>query len=154
MQFIEGKMLLSKFGLPGTQIPRKFYFGVELPYEFQYSVKYNSCFMQRRGWSVREGVCIIEYQDGGKSCNIGKDCFSGTCLLDQSVFDQWIDLIYSQKDIDPNKSVSPGDKIDYPQLPDTIQGTCASNNLCNYGGGVIRVDKGVRHAIGSPCGQL
>lgn len=148
--FIEGKILLSKFGPVDTNRV-----GGNIPNELLYSLKYNSCFLQNRRWSATEGICVIEYKDRGKSCSSGKDCLSGTCLLDETTFRQWADQIYGQNGgLDANKSVGPGDKITYPQLPDNIKGQCSATNLCDYNGAVIQVDDGVRHATGSHCFQI
>lgn len=148
--FIEGKILLSKFGPVNTNR-----IGGKTLNELLYSLKYNNCLLQSRHWSTTEGICVIEYQDRGKSCFIGKDCLSGICLLDETAFRQWTDQIYRQNGgLDPNKSTGSGDKITYPQLPDNVKGQCSSTNLCDYNGAVIQVDNGVRHAIGSHCFEI
>lgn len=154
--FVEGKLLLNKFGPPvGTNIFRD-NSTMNIPNELVYSFTYNNCLLQNRKWSKIGGVCVVEYKDGGKVCSVGKDCLSGKCLLGENdaIFRRWSEMVYKQRGIDPNKSVGPGDEIIPMQLPDNIKGVCSKTNLCDYGGSIIQTENGARHAEGSHCFEI
>jgi len=148
--FFQGKDLISEFGRadkgPYLQLKNN---------EILYAFNYDICSLQNRDWSTNEGICIIEYSDANKVCSTGEDCLSNKCILDSSIYDQWINSAdYPYKFEDPYESVSSQDRSTYHKLPDTMTGKCAVTNLCYYTDPVIYVDDGIRHAWGSNCNYL